>query len=149
MATDWAALKLQYVHGAETLREIADKHNIKAAGVMRRAAKEGWDAARKQESAKVSTVAHAALGDERATRLAKFNEQDAKIAEALKAKAARMLNALGDDDKALANLVRVFDGAQKIGLLALGAATANTELTGPGGVPLSIAVRFKGAKNSD
>lgn len=149
MATDWAALKLQYVHGAETLREIAEKHNIKAAGVMRRAAKEGWDAARKQASARVSTIAGTALGDERATRLAKFNEQDAKIAEALKAKAARMLNALGDDDKALANLVRVFDGAQKIGLLALGAATANTELTGPGGVPLSIAVRFKGAKNSD
>lgn len=149
MATDWAALKLQYVHGAETLREIAEKHNIKAAGVMRRAAKEGWDAARKQASARVSAIAGTALGDERATRLAKFNEQDAKIAEALKAKAARMLNALGDDDKALANLVRVFDGAQKIGLLALGAATANTELTGPGGVPLSIAVRFKGAKNSD
>ncbi len=129
MATDWAALKLQYVHGAETLREIADKHNIKAAGVMRRAAKEGWDAARKQESAKVSTVAHAALGDERATRLAKFNEQDAKIAEALKANAARILNGADVDDKVLANLTRIFDGAQKIGLLALGAATANTTVS--------------------
>lgn len=31
----------------------------------------------------------------------------------------------------------------------LGAFTDKTELTGPGGVPLSIAVRFKGAKNSD
>lgn len=130
MATDWAALKLQYVHGAETLREIADKHNIKAAGVMRRAAKEGWDAARKQESAKVSTVAHAALGDERATRLAKFNEQDAKIAEAIKSKAARMLQGLKDgDDKTLANLTKIFDGAQKIGLLALGAATENLSVT--------------------
>ena len=129
MATDWAALKLQYVHGAETLREIADKHNIKAAGVMRRAAKEGWDAARKQESAKVSTVAHATLGDERATRLAKFNEQDAKIAEALKAKAARILNGADVDDKVLANLTRIFDGAQKMGLLALGAATANTTVS--------------------
>ena len=129
MATDWAALKLQYVHGAETLREIADKHNIKAAGVMRRAAKEGWDAARKQESAKVSTVAHAALGDERATRLAKFNEQDAKIAEALKAKAVRLLNGPDLDDRVLANLTRIFDGAQKIGLLALGAATENHNVT--------------------
>ena len=31
----------------------------------------------------------------------------------------------------------------------LGAFTDKTELTGPGCVPLSIAVRFKGAKNSD
>mgnify|MGYP003499594048 CR=1 FL=1 len=129
MATDWAALKLQYVHGAETLREIADKHNIKAAGVMRRAAKEGWDAARKQESAKVSTVAHAALGDERATRLAKFNEQDAKIAEALKAKAAKLLNSDSVDASELSALSRVFDTAQKMGLLALGAATANTTVS--------------------
>lgn len=129
MATDWAALKLQYVHGAETLREIADKHNIKAAGVMRRAAKEGWDAARKQESAKVSTVAHAALGDERITRLARFNDQDAKISEALKAKAAKLLNSDSVDASELSALSRVFDTAQKMGLLALGAATANTTVS--------------------
>ena len=129
MATDWAALKLEYVHGTATLRDLADKHKIKAAGVMRRAANEGWDAARKQESAKVSTTANASLGDERAQRLARFNDQDAKIAEALKAKAARILNAGEVDDRVLANLTRIFDGAQKIGLLALGAATEHHNVT--------------------
>lgn len=129
MATDWAALKLQYVHGAETLREIADKHNIKAAGVMRRAAKEGWDAARKQESAKVSKAANEVLGEDRAARLAKFNDQDAKIAEALKAKAAKLLGRDTIDPSELSALSRVFDTAQKMGLLALGAATANTTVS--------------------
>ncbi len=123
MATDWTAVKLAYVHGTDTMRELAEKKGINAAGLMRRAAKEGWEAERKQESAKVSKTASEALGDERADRLAKFNEQDVKIAEALKAKAARILQSAGDDDRVLANLTRIFDGAQKIGRLALGAET--------------------------
>ena len=149
MATDWQALRIEYSNGTMQYKELAEAYGLKEGTVRQRANREGWAQERNALSRAVTQAANATLGDERATRLAKFNEQDAKIAEALKAKAARMLNALGDDDKALANLVRVFDGAQKIGLLALGAATANTELTGPGGVPLSIAVRFMGAKNSD
>lgn len=129
MATDWAALKLEYTHGTATLREIADKHGIKSAGVMRRAANEGWDAARKQESAKVSRAANEVLGDDRAARLAKFNDQDAKIAEALKAKAAKLLGRDTIDPSELSALSRVFDTAQKMGLLALGAATANTTVS--------------------
>lgn len=129
MATDWTALKIEYVHGTATLRELADNHKIKAAGVMRRAANEAWDAARKQESAKVSTTANASLGDERAMRLAKFNDHDAKIAEALKAKAAKLLGGVTLDPAGLSALSRVFDTAQKMGLLALGAATANTTVS--------------------
>ena len=56
------------------------------------------------------------------SRLAKFNEQDIKIAEALKARAVELLR--GDvDDRTLANLRGVFEGAQRIGRLALGAET--------------------------
>ena len=122
MATDWAGVRLAYVHGTDTMRELADKHGIKAAGLMRRAAKEGWDSQRKQESAKVISAAGASLGNERASRLAKFNEQDIKIAEALKARAVELLR--GDvDDRTLANLRGVFEGAQRIGRLSLGAET--------------------------
>ena len=149
MATDWQALRIEYVNGAMQYKELAEKHGIKEGTVRQRANREDWAHERNALSRAVTQAANATLGDERATLLAKFNEQDAKIAEALKAKAARILNGTDVDDKVLANLTRIFDGAQKIGLLALGAATANTELTGPGGVPLSIAVRFKGAKNSD
>ena len=70
MATDWTALKLEYTHGSMAMRELADKHGINSAGVMRRAAKEGWDAERKQESAKVSKAANEVLGEDRVARLA-------------------------------------------------------------------------------
>lgn len=129
MATDWQALRIEYVNGAMQYKELAEKHGIKEGTVRQRANREDWAHERNALSRAVTQAANAVLGDERTQRLAKFNEQDAKIAEALKAKAARMLNALGDDDKALANLTRVFDGAQKIGLLALGAATANTTVS--------------------
>ena len=129
MATDWTALRLEYTHSAITLRELAEKHGINSAGVMRRAAKEGWEAERKQESAKVSKAANDVLGEDRAARLAKFNDQDAKIAEALKAKAAKLLNAESIAPNELSALSRVFDTAQKMGLLALGAATANTTVS--------------------
>ena len=56
-------------------------------------------------------------------------DHDAKIAEALKAKAAKMLNAEDMAPNELSALSRVFDTAQKMGLLALGAATANTTVT--------------------
>lgn len=128
MATDWAALRLEYTHSTITLRELAEKHGINSAGVMRRAAKEGWEAERKQESAKVSKAASEVLGEDRAARLAKFNDHDAKISEALKGRAAKMLNA-NITAAELSALSRVFDTAQKMGLLALGAATANTTVS--------------------
>lgn len=128
MATDWTKLRLDYIHGNMTLRELAEKNNIKAAGVMRRAANEGWDSDRKQESAKVSKVANEALSDTRANELSKFNEDDLKVARAIRGKAAAMLNtALSAQE--LSALARSFDIAQKIGRLALGAATENSVVT--------------------
>lgn len=130
MATDWGALRIEYVNGSMQYKELAEKHSIKEGTVRQRANREGWQTERNALSQVVTKAANAALGDERIARLAKFNEQDAKIAEAIKSKAARMLQGLKDgDDKTLANLTKIFDGAQKIGLLALGAATENLSVT--------------------
>ena len=130
MATDWAALKIEYVNGSMQYKELAEKHKLKEGTVRQRANREGWAEERNAVSRAVTQAANAVLGDERAQRLAKFNDQDIKIAEALKAKAARILNSdASNDERVLASLTRVFDGAQKIGLLALGAATENTTVT--------------------
>lgn len=139
MATNWVEVKLAYINSSKTQREIADDFGIKASGLMARAAKERWDGERKKKQAEVSKLAQAGLTETIATRLAKFNDQDAKVAEALKAKAARMLQEDGLDDRKLANLARVFDSAQKIGLLALGAATGKHEFTGKDGGAIPIA----------
>ena len=129
MATDWAALRVEYVNGSMQYKELAEKHKLKEGTVRQRANREDWAHERNALSRAVTQAANATLGDERATRLAKFNEQDAKIAEALKAKAAKLLNSDSVDASELSALSRVFDTAQKMGLLALGAATANTTVS--------------------
>ncbi len=124
MATDWAKVKLAYINSSKTLREVADDHGIKAAGVMARAAKEAWEAERKQKSAEVSKAAQAAMTIDRATELAKFNDDDLRVAKGLRGIAAQMLkedrNFSPADLRALAG---TFETAQRIGRLALGAET--------------------------
>jgi hypothetical protein len=128
MATDWAAVKTAYIHGTDTMRELAEKHGIKAAGLMKRAAAEGWDAERKQKSAEVSKAAGALLTGSRVDELAKFSADDLKMARAIRAKAAQMLGGANTpaDLRAIAGAV---DTAQKVGRLALGASTENSTVT--------------------
>lgn len=126
--TDWAKLKLEYVHGTMTLRELADTHGINAAGVMKRSQRDDWDIERQQVSASVSKAANEALGETRAIELAKFNDDDLKVARGIRAKAAAMM-AKVESPAELRALAGAFDTAQKIGRLALGAATENSVVT--------------------
>lgn len=129
MATDWLALRVEYVNGSMQYKELAERHKLKEGTVRQRANREDWAEERNALSRAVTQAANASLGDERATRLARFNDQDAKIAEALKSKAAKLLGKDSLDPSELSALSRVFDTAQKMGLLALGAATANTTVS--------------------
>lgn len=125
--TDWPALKLEYVNSTMSLRELAERHGIKAAGVMGRAVKEGWDAARKQKQAEVSAAAQEQLTASRIDELAAFNEADLKMARAIRAKAAQMMQQGQSLSPAeLRSVASAADTAQKIGRLALGAETART-----------------------
>lgn len=128
MSADWTAIRTEYVHGSMTMRELAEKHGIKAAGLMRRAAKEGWDAERKQKSAEVSKAASATLTMSRAEELARFNADDLKMARAIRAKAAQMM-ATATTPAALRALAGAVDTAQRVGRLALGASTDNTAVS--------------------
>lgn len=125
--TDWPALKVEYVNSTLSLRELADRHGIKAAGVMARAVKESWDAERKQRQAEISKIAQEQLTNSRVDELASFNEDDLKMARAIRARAARMMQTITDLSAAeLRALAAAADTAQKIGRLALGAETART-----------------------
>lgn len=125
--TDWPALKLEYVNSTMSLRELAERHGIKAAGVMARAVKESWDAARKQKQAELSAAAQERLDETRIDELAAFNEADLKMARAIRAKAAQMMQQGQSLSPAeLRSVASAADTAQKIGRLALGAETART-----------------------
>lgn len=136
MATDWAKLRSEYITTSITLRELADKHGIKAAGVMRRAANEYWEAERKQESARVSRAVINASAEVRVAELDKFNADDLKMARAIRARAAQMMADVTSpqDLRAIAGAV---DAAQKVGRLALGVSTNSNEITGKDGAPLA------------
>ena len=73
MATDWTAIKLEYVNGHMSQRDLAEKHKINSAGLMKRASNEGWEAERQQKSAEVSKVAQEQLFEDRTLQLSKFN----------------------------------------------------------------------------
>jgi hypothetical protein len=119
------------------MRALAKKHGINAAGLMKRAEREGWDAERQQLSATVSKTASDALVESRIDELTKFNEADLRIAKALREKAeAMMLTAEAPSD--LRALAGAIDVAQKVGRLALGATTGNTGLSAPNGGPVGV-----------
>ena len=42
MATDWAALRIEYVNGAMQYKELAEAHGLKEGTVRVRAHREGW-----------------------------------------------------------------------------------------------------------
>ena len=138
MATDWAKLRSEYITTSITLRELADKHGIKAAGVMRRAANEYWEAERKQESARVSRAVINASAEVRVAELDKFNADDLKMARAIRARAAQMMaTATVTSPQDLRAIAGAVDAAQKVGRLALGVSTNSNEITGKDGTPLA------------
>jgi len=61
--TDWEKLKLEYVHGADRLRDVAERYGVTYRAVKRRSAAEGWveqrreyrerQAARRAEAAEI------------------------------------------------------------------------------------------------
>ncbi len=128
MATDWAALRVEYVNGSMQYKELADKHGIKEGTVRQRANREGWADERNALSRDVTQKATALLTDSRTGQLARFNAEDLEMAQAIRGKAAAMLKKAKTphDVKALAGAI---DTAQKVGRLALGAATENHTVT--------------------
>lgn len=128
MAADWTAIRLEYVHGTQSMREVAEKHGIKAAGLMRKAALEGWDAQRKQQSAEVSRVAAGTIIAARVDDLSQYNAEDLDAAKRIRAKALEMLDFAQSpqDIKAISGAV---DTASKVARLALGVPTENSSVT--------------------
>lgn len=144
-STDWAAVKLAYINSTKTLREVAAEFEIGAPGVMRRAAREKWDAERKRLSGEVSKAAQKKLTIDRAAELARINDEDLKIATTLKAKAYRMAKDV-DNPADLRTLTSVFESAQRISHAAL----AMIPEDGDADVaPIKVVIERRSARKSD
>lgn len=135
--TDWPALRREYVNGSLQLKELAEKHGLKAVTVRVRAHREDWESERNAVQRAVTQVAQTRLTEDRATALARFNDDDLKVARAIRGKAASML-ATAKSPADLRALASAMGEAQKIGRLALGATTGNTGHSDPDGGPIPI-----------
>jgi len=152
--TDWEAVRLAYVNSSMSLTEVAEKMGASSAAVRKRAEREGWAEQRRELSQEVAEKAQAAITEKRAKELEEFNETDLRVARALRAQVARVIQASqrkgdgkkGEDEtdaapillsaqdlRALAGTAEV---AQRMGRLALGANTDNHVHTGKDGETL-------------
>jgi hypothetical protein len=133
---DWTALRIEYVNSTLSLRELAAKHSINDAGVMKRAAKEKWEQERQHRSAVVSSVIQEKLTEQYVDKLAEFNAQDIALAETFKRKITAVLAKIDEldaekpDSAVLNTLANALSTSQKVGRLALGAETSNQKVTG-------------------
>ncbi len=144
MAADWTAIKLAYVNGGMSMRELAQRFDVGAAGLMKSAAKEGWEAERQQNSAKVSNAAQMLINEERPSELAAFNQGDLQLSKALRAMVAKQISSAQQENapKLSATDLRALAGtaevAQRMGRLALGANTENVGHAGIAGHPIEV-----------
>lgn len=127
MATDWEIIKFEYLKGAD-FAELEKKFRIKPATLRQRASRQKWQKERQELSQNVTKTATIALIETKAAILAKFNEDDLRVARGLRVKAANMLMKVKKpaDVRALA---AALESAQKIGRLALGASTENSSMS--------------------
>ncbi|MDH4481749.1 MAG: hypothetical protein QE279_03485 [Rhodoferax sp.] len=131
---DWPALKSEYVNTAIQYKELAEKHGMKPGTVRQRAMREGWVKERTAAVKVIASVVNESVGLSRAQELIAFNSDDVKVAKAIRAKAAKMLQSASSPHE-LRALSGAFESAQKIGRLALGASTENSSVaTAPSGL---------------
>lgn len=127
MATDWTAIRTEYINGAE-YPDLAHKYKVKEATLRQRASRHKWSQERQKASQLVTAKATEALIETKAEQLAKFNADDLKVARNLRALVNRQIQkSNGEMD---ASTIRALAGAaseaQRIGRLALGAETESS-----------------------
>lgn len=137
-ATDWESLRLEFIHGRMSAEELAAAHGLKGSTVRKYAQRHNWREQREELSRRVAETAERVAQraedvavEQRATTLAEFNADDVRLAKALRAEVARILNKSREAGGArlsprdLNALVGAHEKAQRIGRLALGVSTDN------------------------
>lgn len=128
MATDWDAIRAEYVSGKASIKRLATKHNVSEPGLEKRAGRERWSEARRKMSEAVISDADTKITEAKVSELADFNASDLRMAKAIRQKVERMLRK-ASTPQAVRALANAADTAQKVGRLALGASTENSTVT--------------------
>lgn len=132
---DWAKIKLEFVHTAARVADLASKYGLKEDTIWKRVSRDGWVDMRADAEQTAFANAAGELAKQRVKDLAKFNEDDLKIARAIRGRIATRFNNAETPitPNELRLLASTAEAAQRMGRLALGASTDNVGLAGPGG----------------
>lgn len=90
MATDWAALRVEYINGSMQYKELAATHGLKEGTVRQRGNREKWTDERNALSRAVTQAVTQKATEEKIDLLEKWNQSTIKEAEMLRI-AARSL----------------------------------------------------------
>lgn len=139
--TDWEAAKLGFLNGTMSPAEHAATHGVTVDAMRARVARGKWFAERLAVSQAAAAVAQARMTKSKAAELAEFDAADARMSQALRMVAARMLHDGSQPGKRkltpseARTIASLAESAQKIGRLALGGATDNSAIGGLAGAP--------------
>lgn len=139
----YESLKPEFMKGTLTLREFADVHGVSYDGLRQTAATGKWVEERHKLAQQVTAEANKLNLSNRVTELAKFNEDDLKVAKLIRGMVIKRINdgvksPKGVPTAELKTLSSIVVDAQKIARLALGANTESHELTGHAGLPMQV-----------
>jgi hypothetical protein len=147
--TNWAAARQAYVTSDNTLGEIAAQYGCSEQAIKRRSMLDRWTDARNSFRRAVNMKADAAQAESRAHKLKEWNDNDLRLARAIRGQAAKVLGTLeAGDINTLRNLASVVESTQRIGRLALGATTDNRGVIGEPGEDGVAAPRLADFYNS-
>lgn len=125
----WDHIKVEYINGNKTLKELAKREKISYASISQAAAREGWTEERNRLINSVSEKTFEIQVDTRVQKIKKFNDDCLKIANNLLAGASKVLNVeVRKDPPSAVRLTRIaktVKEAQYIGRLAMGISTEN------------------------
>lgn len=135
---DWDALKYDYMFNSVTFVELAKKYNVSETSIRKQSSRNNWPVEKQQSAEKVQNTAFDKMQEQRSTQLAQWNDEDIRLARAMRAKAAQiMMDAEKTDAATLRSIASIADTAQKIARLAFGVSTENSTVTNKE-LPVSI-----------
>lgn len=141
---NWNAIELQFVNSSITLKELADKFGLNYSMLQKHSERYQWNEKRLSISQNVVAKAQSKIEHTTVKDLIAFNNDDIKIAKALRSQVAAHIMAAQDSQTKIAmadlrHLAGTAEIAQRIGRLALGVGTAHQILTGADNGPVEHA----------
>lgn len=138
----WDEARTAYITSRKSVAELARELGVSSDALSKRVQRGGWQADRLAFSSKITREATERIGEARVSQLAKFNEQDLLLAQALRARVAQKIRSSDAEGAVplsvseLRSLALAAESAQRIGRLALGATTQNEGQAAPDDPPI-------------